>query len=510
MATLRKAQLREIVEALPDGILVVDLAGRVCFANPEAERLLGVSAGGLIGENFGSPAVSGDSVEVALVPDDPEGARNVTLDLRLTPIEWEGRPAWLEALRDATRQRQREHEALENVHQRDKFLAVLSHELRNPLSVLAGVPRLLADSLDEAKVLRAREVIARQCATMTRLLDDLLDVARISQDKIHLQHEPVDLAALLRDAADGVRAAAEKRGLTLDLALAPDPLVVDGDAVRLQQVIVNLLTNAIKYSNRGGAVRAVLRRIDDVDALPLPSHLMGRNAGRPLRWACLTVSDDGMGIPPEMLDRIFDPFFQVDSAVARSEGGLGVGLALVRRLVALHGGWVTAHSEGPGKGSEFRAYLPLSPDTADGQAPSAPLTDTHPLRIVLVEDQADVRDMLAELLRLDGHDVHLAADGPSGIERIREVRPDVALVDIGLPGLDGYEVARAVRAQPGGEEVTLVALTGYGQTGNGLPRAARAGFAHHLIKPVHYESLARLLSRQGRSRSPRPPGTDPS
>jgi signal transduction histidine kinase/CheY-like chemotaxis protein len=365
-------------------------------------------------------------------------------------------------------------ESQEAVRRRDEFLAMLGHELRNPLgSILNAVAVLRVRSPADPVAREVAGVIERQGRHMARLLDELLDTSRITQGKIDLRPEPLDLAGVLRDAVEGNRPVLEARRHALALELPAEPLGVVGDPTRLEQVFGNLLNNAAKYTDPGGHIRVC--------------------AGREGAEVVVRVRDDGLGIAPDVLPRVFDLFTQAAQSLDRTQGGLGVGLTLVRRLVEMHGGRVEAHSDGPGRGSEFVVRLPAAP--APQPRPLPPPRKPPggaPRRILLVEDNPDIRDMLAQLLQLGGHSVEVASDGPQGIARALADRPDLALIDIGLPGLDGYEVARRLRAALDGRPLRLIALTGYDQPED-RRRAFDAGFDAYLIKPVDLAKLERLL-----------------
>jgi signal transduction histidine kinase/DNA-binding response OmpR family regulator len=367
---------------------------------------------------------------------------------------------------------------------KDEFLAMLGHELRNPLAPVLNVVKLMQQG-DAGEPLRGVLGAAdRQIAHMTRLLDDLLDVSRIRNGKIELQRGPVELARVVLDAVRTTEGIVQERRQRLELALPEEPVVFDGDPVRLTQVVANLLHNAAKYTGRGG--RIALRTWREVDQV------------------VLSVKDDGIGIQPEMLERIFDMFVQAGPAADRVRAGLGLGLTLVRNLVEMHGGTVVARSGGLGAGSEFEVRLPAGePACIDGaphdgdasgpgceEAPPARKRPARPLEIVVVEDNADIRDTLKALLELKGHRVAEAEDGRSGVDLILSRCPRVALVDIGLPGLDGYQLARELRARP--SPTRLVAMTGYGRPED-RRLALEAGFDAHLVKPVDFDDLNRLL-----------------
>ncbi|HUG93920.1 MAG TPA: ATP-binding protein, partial [Planctomycetaceae bacterium] len=469
-----KSAFLALVDKNADGVMVVNFDGIICFVNPAAAELLGRGSDELVGQPFGTPIVPGEAAEIDLVR---WGNPARTAEMRAALIEWQGEGAYLATLRDVTERKQFENEQSEAIRRRDEFLAMLSHELRNPLDAIANAGMLLKREDAPPALLRpARDVIERQCGQMKRLLDDLLDVTRISQGKIELRREAVDLAAVVDEAVEAVGAVLEEGGHHLDLQLPAGPVPVDGDAVRLQQVLVNLLTNAARYSDRGGRIQVVLA----------PEQTQ----------AVLRVRDEGIGMSADELTRIFEPFVQAAQARSRAAGGLGVGLSLVRSLVELHGGTVTAHSKGPGLGSEFAVRLPLCRSGAPPLDVAAEDDEAASLRVLVVEDNADVRSMLKTLLELDGFEVEIAAEGRRAIELIETRRPDVALVDIGLPECDGYEVARRVRSDPRNAETYLVALTGYGSPQD-RRRALDAGFDAHLSKPVDYQKLSAFISRAG-------------
>ncbi|MBC8113464.1 MAG: response regulator [Candidatus Saccharimonas sp.] len=372
---------------------------------------------------------------------------------------------------------ERLHRMTQEASQRkDEFLAMLAHELRNPLGAILGAAQLIDKvAHDKEAVIKADEIIQRQGQHMVRLLDDLLDVARVTQGKIALRQELVDLTDLVDDAVAAVRPHITARQQDFSVEIADAPFYVLGDATRLEQVQVNLLTNASRYSASNEQIRLRLTREGD--------------------QAVLSVRDTGLGIAPEMLDRIFDLFVQSDETFDRSAGGLGVGLTLVRSLVEMHGGQVTAHSAGLGFGSEFVVRLPLvsAPKAAPPQ--KQPIPSGQPRhRILLVEDNVDSREMLKDLLELDGHEVQTAEDGIEGTSIVETGWPDLVLMDIGLPGLSGYDTARLIRAN-GHRDLHLVALTGYGQPAD-RQSALEAGFDDHLVKPFNPADLTRILSRK--------------
>ena len=360
------------------------------------------------------------------------------------------------------------------VRRRDEFLAMLAHELRNPLAAIqSAVDVMRGDAISGPLSGRARGVIERQGQHMARLLDDLLDIARVMRGKIELRRENIDLSHVIQHAVQTIQPLIDESGHELTVSIMSGPVIMNADPTRLEQVLVNLLSNAAKYTPRGGKM--------SIEASCHESEVV------------ISVSDTGDGIAPENLASVFDLFVQANRTLARSEGGLGIGLTLVRQLVEMHGGRVQAFSEGHSCGSRFVVHLPIM-DGASCQAPIPQLgNDPHRCRIVIVEDNADTREMLRCLLAMDGHEVDVAPDGLRGLEIILSVRPNIALVDIGLPGIDGFRVAEQVRAADPNREIRLVAVTGYGQIGD-MQQALNAGFDRHLVKPVKHEAIVEVLS----------------
>jgi PAS domain S-box-containing protein len=362
--------------------------------------------------------------------------------------------------------------------QKDHFLAMLGHELRNPLAPIRNTVAVLQRIVpEEPRFARALGVIERQVLHMTRMIDDLLDVSRVGRGKIKLQQEEFDLVAVVQAAVEDHRPFFDANGVQLTLATPPAPLRACGDSARVAQIVSNLTLNANKFSNRGGMVAVEVRALGERDA-------------------SITVHDSGIGIEPDMLRSIFEPFAQADHSIARSSGGLGLGLALVKGLTELHGGTVSARSDGLGRGAEFLVKLPIlltasEPACAD-RAPASDAGTTK--RVLIVEDNVDAAETLKELLQLDGHAAAVVHTGRSALEAARHHRPDVVLCDIGLPdGMDGYAVARALRQDARFAGALLVAMTGYGlDEDKALARAA--GFDRHLTKPVEPEVLLRLLA----------------
>jgi PAS domain S-box-containing protein len=373
------------------------------------------------------------------------------------------------------------NEVREADRRKDEFLATLAHELRNPLAPIRnGLEVLKSPGADAVTAAAVRAVMERQLQHLVRLVDDLLDVSRVMRGKVELRKARVDLADVVARAVETARPALDARRHDFAVEGPGEPLILDADPVRLAQVIGNLLTNAAKYTDPGGRVRLSVRREGGA--------------------AVLRVRDDGIGIPPEILPQVFELFVQADHATTRAQGGLGIGLTLVKSLVEMHGGSVAAHSDGPGKGSEFTVRLPLAagavPEAAAGVrngSAAIPAAGTRAARRVLVvDDNVDAAESLALVLRLGGHAVRVAHNGPRALELAGAERPEIVFLDIGMPGMDGYEVARRLRAS-GAAGTVLVALTGWG-TPEDRRRSAAAGFDHHLVKPVEIDEVQRLLA----------------
>jgi signal transduction histidine kinase len=356
---------------------------------------------------------------------------------------------------------------------KDEFLAMLGHELRNPLGAIAGAVGVLefGDKGDDATE-RARAVIGRQVQHLSRLVDDLLDVSRVTTGKVVLSLKPLDLAGLVADGIGGWRASGRLDDHQVQIEITP--VWIHADETRMEQVVQNLVGNALKYTPAGGRIH-VRVGADGDDAV-------------------LEVVDTGIGIPPELLVSIFDPFVQGERDPDRAQGGLGLGLTLVKVLTELHGGTVRAESPGPGKGSVFTVRLPriAAPGPPPGRTAATGAPRSGRRRILVIEDNDDAREMLRTLLTLAGHEVHEAADGAAGLVMARTVAPDVALIDVGLPALDGYEVARRLRAAEEGKAMRLIAITGYGQADD-RQRARQAGFDAHLTKPLSPDRLAAAM-----------------
>ncbi|MFW6093804.1 MAG: ATP-binding protein [Pseudomonadota bacterium] len=376
---------------------------------------------------------------------------------------------------DISDQKRQQQELMEIDRRKDEFLSMLAHELRNPLApIVSAVELLRLETGSPEQRRRAVQVVSRQIAHLTRLVDDLLDIARINTGRIELRLEVVDMVELARQSADNVRPRFDERGVNFLCALGDEPLWVDADASRIVQVIDNLLDNAAKYTDRGGRVELRLERERDEGVL--------------------RVRDTGVGIRPGHLPRIFEMFEQAEVSLDRSNGGLGLGLHLVKRMVESHGGRVAAYSDGPGQGSEFSVRLPLVAAQPIAPAQDARALAEAPLRVLIVEDNEDAARSMAALLEALGHEVRTAGNARAGFVTAEDFRPRLVLIDLGLPEIDGYEVARRLRARYA-DAVRLVALTGYGQP-EYRERSRRAGFDAHLVKPASVEDIRSVLREE--------------
>jgi signal transduction histidine kinase/ActR/RegA family two-component response regulator len=398
-------------------------------------------------------------------------------------VEVERRAAELEAsyrsLEEEMRNRRVAEAALRKADRRkDEFLATLAHELRNPLAPIRNGLQILRMRPDDPVArAEAQKIMERQLGQMVRLVDDLLDVSRITTGKIAITPAPVDLRAIVRSAIDTARPAVDALSHHLEVDVPPEPVPVLGDATRLAQVVANLLNNAAKYTPPRGHIRLAL----DTEGAS----------------ARIVVTDDGIGIAPDMREAIFDMFVQADSSIERAQAGLGVGLSLARRLVELHGGRLAVASDGPGKGSAFTVTLPLAAGNDLASSETGPAVAPHaaaPRRVLVVDDNRDYASTIELILRASGHDVAVAHDAHAAVDLARRFAPDVALLDIGMPGTSGYELARRLRGMAETAHTTLVAVTGWGQQRD-LERARDAGFDHHLVKPAEPEVIRGIVAR---------------
>jgi PAS domain S-box-containing protein len=491
-----QARYRTLVEQVKDyAIFMVDSEGRATSWNEGVHRVLGFEEAEFLGSDVRVEIFTPEDLERG-VPDAElqeaaaagassndrwmrrkDGSRfwasGITTALRDAGGALLG---YTKVMRDLTSNKRAEEALKQADRRKDEFLATLAHELRNPLAPLRNSLHILQLTAGgEPTVGRLCETMERQVNHLVRLVDDLLEVSRITRGKIELRRENVELAAIARNAIETSRPLIDGAQLQLAISLPHEPIVLFGDPVRLAQIFANLLNNAAKYTNEGGQIWFTARK----------------EAGN----VVVSIRDTGIGIPNDVLPKIFDMFMQVDRATNRSQGGLGIGLTLVRSLVELHEGTITVHSEGPGKGSEFIVRLPLAKaDPASKQSPS-PRGADHILpsrRILVVDDNVDSATSLGMLLKYLGADIQVAHDGPAALASIESYRPDVVLLDIGMPGMDGYEVAKRVRQRSEFDQVILIALTGWGQDED-RRRTREAGFDHHLVKPADISALQSLL-----------------
>ncbi len=481
-----RLRLAAIVESSDDAIIGQSLEGLITSWNKGAEKLYGYNADEIVGKSLEVLAPGGHLDELPTILERlkrgetiehfetervcKNGSR-VDVSLTISPIrDAEGRIIGASKIaRDITIRKQEDR-------RKNEFLALLAHELRNPLAPLRNglqVMRLAGD--DRQAVEHARMMMERQLQHLVRLVDDLLDVSRITRGKLQLRKERITIDSVVQSAVEVCEALATEQNQKLAVSLPDQPIYVDADKTRLVQALCNLLTNAVKYSERGSQVGlAVVREGSDV---------------------VIQVKDAGIGIPPDMLIKVFDLFAQVDWSLEKAQGGLGVGLAIAKRLVELHGGSITAFSEGYGRGSEFVIRLPIVLTAAkaqkedDGQPPQP----TDRLRILVVDDNVDAASSLAMMLKMMGNEVRTAHDGLEAVETALAFRPDAILLDIGMPKLNGYDACRRIREHPWDRPVTIIALTGWGQEEDKC-RSREAGFDYHLVKPIEPATLEKLLA----------------
>jgi PAS domain S-box-containing protein len=497
---------RALVESMSEGAVTLAEDCTILYSNPRLAEMLGTTSAQLAGSAFTrwvAPeeagtfnelfcAVSGSSVSGELSLRTAQ-ADALPVHASFSPLIVKGVRCICAVLTDTSLAKH--HAAMaaaaEYVRQvndrlrqadrrKDEFLATLAHELRNPLAPIRAAAYVLKKiDAPDPRLVQARDMIERQAAHMTRLIDDLLEMSRITQGKIELQRRVESLVSVVSGVADSARASIEARGHEFTIRLPTEPLPIHADAIRIAQALFNVLENAAKYTPRGGRIELLARREQDE--------------------AIITVSDNGIGIAPGMATRIFEMFVQAgEPGGRRAQGGLGIGLALTHRLIAMHGGSITASSPGLEQGATFTVRLPLCSLQESGRAgaPAAAPEAASSRRVLIVDDNADAADSLCALLQLSGHQVRTVYRGAEALEQIRRHRPEVVLLDIGLPDLDGYEVARRVLEEFGARRPWLIALSGWGRSGD-KELAAEAGIDEHLTKPVDADTLERVLEAAG-------------
>jgi len=494
------SQLAAIVDSSDDAIISKNLNGVIQSWNASAQRLFGYSAEQAVGRHVsflfppermeeedhilarlraGERVYHFDTVRVR------SDGQPIHVSLTISPIKDEtGRIVGASKIvRDITESKRAElrtysllTQLQESDRRKDEFLAMLAHELRNPLAPLRNILEIMRHGDDDGTLMeRVRSTLERQLAQMVRLVDDLLDVSRISRGSLDLRKERVELASVIQQSVETCRPLAERAKHALTITLPPMPIHLQADPARLAQVFCNLLNNAYKYTDPGGVIQLTVER-------------QGSDG-------VVTVRDTGVGIPPDKLDSVFEMFTQIDRSLERSQGGLGVGLTLVKRLVELHDGSVEARSDGPGRGSEFVVRLPILIENprASSLEPSGGAAPTSMQRILIVDDNRDAATSLSMLLKLVGHETETAHDGREAFDAAESYRPNVMLLDIGLPKMNGYDVCRRIREQPWGKTMVLVALTGWGQDDD-RRQSKDAGFDHHMVKPLDLAELTKLLA----------------
>ena len=504
--TQTEERMRSIVNHVIDGIITIDEHGAVESFNPAAEKLFGYPRAEVIGRNVkllmpepyhsehdgyltnyretGQAKIIGIGREVLGRRKD---GSTFPMDLAVSEFHAGTRRFFTGIVRDITDRKQLERELRRRLHElaeadreKNEFMAMLGHELRNPLAPMRNALHLMKmPGADNELVGQARDVLERQLQYLVRMVDDLLDVSRMIQGQIELRKEPMDVAVAIARAIETAQPTIDAKHHELSVAVSGQPLWVGGDLIRLAQVISNLLTNAAKYTDNGGQISV--------------------GAAREGEEIVVRIRDTGVGISPELQSRIFELFVQGDRSLDRSQGGLGIGLTLVKRLVEMHGGSVAVFSRGTGKGSEFTARFPALPEPRGHQDPAlsgvrGPAGDAPGKRIMVVDDNVDACESIAMILRASGYHVRCVYDGSSVLKVATGYRPDVVVLDIGLPGMSGYEVARQLRQLDEFRRTLFIAVTGYGQEDD-RRRSQEAGFDHHLTKPIDPDELQAIVAR---------------
>ncbi len=487
-------QFRGLLESAPDAMVIVDRAGIIALANMQTERLFGYRREELLGQRaemifptrLRGPEdkhlrdiVAESQSNYLSTGQDLLGQRHdgieFPMEIALRSIETKEGLLVFAAIRDITDRKRIEDELRDADRRKDEFLATLAHELRNPLAPIRNGLQLIRMAEANGIIEQARSMMDRQLTQLVRLVDDLLDVSRVTSGKLELRHARAELRTVIDAAVETSRPAIESESHKLIVDIPSEPIWVNADTTRLAQVVSNLLNNSAKYMHRGGQIRLTVRCEDDV--------------------AIVSVADDGIGIPPAMLIKVFEMFTQVDRALEKTTGGLGIGLSLVKGLVEMHGGTIEARSEGEGRGSEFIVRLPIELSTNhNDEPPNSEEHDRSPYsRILVADDNVDAANSLGKLLELLGHDVSTAYDGLQAVEVAETFHPQMIFLDIGMPKLNGYEAARCIRAKAWGQDAVLIALTGWGQEDD-IKKSLDAGFDHHFVKPLEISVLRQVLA----------------
>jgi PAS domain S-box-containing protein len=482
-------RLASIIGTTMDAIVMCDERIEIVLFNRSAEEMFGCTAAQALGGRLDRfmPTLN---LEAAATASDVHrgrlrrrqeldavrtGGEVVPIEVSVSEVVVHGRRLFTVIARDISERRRIEAELREADRRKDEFLGMLAHELRNPLAAITNAGEVLDRTLQDPLALRLTAVVRRQTKALARMVDDLLEVSRVTLGKIRLAREPLLLGQAVTRAAENSRSTVEKSGLQLDVDVSSEPVWLDADPTRLDQVLFNLLSNAVKFTPAGGRIML--------------------EAGREGKEAVIRVKDTGAGIDPTLLPKVFDLFVQGDTSLDRTQSGLGIGLALVRQIVALHGGHVVAASEGAGTGSEFVVRLPAAPEERPAAKPDR--RAQHPglrrMRVLVVDDQPDMADCVALLVEALGHQARAVYDGDTALRIARSEAPDIMFVDIGMPGTNGYDVARQLRERADRPRIRLVALTGYGRDED-RRRALAAGFDLHLTKPVSDATLRSVLS----------------
>jgi PAS domain S-box-containing protein len=487
----REERLRLIVDGVKDhAMFLLDPSGRIESWNPAAQKVLGYAPSEIVGRDAAILYPAQERTSGRPQAEMAAAAHAGAFHSHAWKVKADGAEVWTDGaisairdsdgrlkgfvhiLRDLTEQR-RIAELEAEGRRILEFIAMLSHELRNPLAPIRNAVSILKLPQGQQQATKYADMIGRQVAHLTRLVDDLMDVSRITTGKIQLEHAPLELNTLVQVAVDSMRATFEQYGHEVEVRPAPQPVFIEGDAVRLTQVVVNLLSNAAKYTAPKGRIEVEVSR----------NHSVVR----------LDVIDHGIGMSEALLERVFDPFVQGERALDRAEGGLGIGLTLVKKLVELHGGSVLASSAGPGRGAKFTITLPLAGDRAQPLSAVAPPVRAEPANVLVVDDNRDVAESLVELLEANGCEVHVAFSGREAIDVAASTPLTAVLLDVGLPAMSGYDVARRLRSLPSMQGVRIIATTGYGLKRD-RDASAAAGIDAHLVKPIDHEEVLRLIA----------------